>query len=88
MNRLYEYRGYTLDVSVGAVCYGQSGRSMLVYRRYEAVVQFGAHDASAPDLACPTLRLGEAGGLPFASEVDALMGGYSAAQRVIDERLR
>jgi len=31
------------------------------------------------------LRFGEAGGHPFASEADALMGGYSAARRIVDD---
>ncbi|PXW22735.1 hypothetical protein C7408_110128 [Paraburkholderia caballeronis] len=85
MNRTYEYRGYRLDVSVEALCFGQAGRTMLARRRYIAVVRFvAAHDATAE---FPTMRLDEAGGQPFASEVDALMGGYSAGQRLIDDRL-
>jgi hypothetical protein len=31
------------------------------------------------------LRFGESGGHPFATEADALMGGYSAARRIVDD---
>jgi hypothetical protein len=31
------------------------------------------------------LRFGEAGGHPFATEADALMDGYSAARRIVDD---
>jgi hypothetical protein len=31
------------------------------------------------------LRFGEAGGHPFVTEADALMGGYSAARRIVDD---
>jgi len=80
---MYEYRGYALEVSVEAVRPDQAGRSMLAaHRRYAAIVTFAASDRPFE-----TLRLSEAGGLPFSVEVDALMGGYSAAQRVIDDHL-
>jgi hypothetical protein len=31
------------------------------------------------------LRFGEAGGRPFKTEAEALMGGHSAAQRIVDD---
>lgn len=83
MMRTYEYHGFTLQIAV------ESGFSFLPVRQpttrhgYVAIVRvFQAGNAVA--ILSP-LRFGEAGGRPFDTEVDALMGGYSAARRIVDD---
>lgn len=85
MNRTYEYRGYTVDVGVEADCDDPAGGAVLARRRYVAVVRI-VESAGAPIRIAP-LKLGEAGGRAFTSEVDALMGGYTAGRRLIDHFL-
>ena len=83
MMRTYEYHGFTLQVTV------ESDFSFPAIKRpaprpgYVAVVRvFQAGTAIA--IFSP-LRFGEIGGRPFDTEVDALMGGYSAARRIVDD---
>jgi hypothetical protein len=83
MMRTYEYHGFTLQITV------ESGLKLLPIKRpatrsgYVAVVRvFQAGNALA--IFSP-LRFGETGGRPFDTEVDALMGGYSAARRIVDD---
>jgi hypothetical protein len=86
MNRTYEYRGYAIHVGVeanGAVALARSSAAR--HHHYAALVRIAAnHDVAA---SLPALKIEDAAGLPFGSDVDALMGGYSAACRLIDERL-
>lgn len=83
MTRTYEYHGFTLVVDVESDFgrpqnAGAAGRPGFV-----AMVRiFQAGRAVA--LFSP-LRFGDAGGRPFATEADALMGGYSAAQKIVDD---
>jgi hypothetical protein len=82
MTRTYEYHGYTLVVAVESGIGSQLGGAAACVG-YVAIVRiFQADNAVA--MFSP-LRFGEAGGLPFVTEADALMGGYSAARRIVDD---
>ena len=88
MNRTYEYRGYAIQVSVeanGAVPLERSEIKRPLYPRYAAMVRIAANDPSV--FPAQALKVGDAAGLPFNSDIDALMGGYSAACRLIDDKL-
>ena len=82
MMRTYDHHGFTLEVNV------EAGRAVPLLKltveppSYVAVVRvFRAGRAIAT---FSPLRFVEAGGRPFDTEVDALMGGYSAARRIVD----
>jgi len=83
MTRSYDYAGFTLEISV------ESDISIGLHRReatrpgYVAVVRI-YQKANAIAVFSP-LRFGEAGGRPFTTEADALMGGYSAACKIVDD---
>jgi hypothetical protein len=85
MTRTYEYHGYTLVVAVESdfgwrLVGGDAARV-----GYVAIVRiFQAGNAVA---VFSPLRFGEEGGRPFATEADALMSGYSAARRIVDDLL-
>ncbi|MFM0131662.1 hypothetical protein [Paraburkholderia sediminicola] len=73
MTRTYEYHGYTLVVAVESDISSQLGGGATACVGYVAIVRiFQANNAVA--MFSP-LRFGEAGGLPFVTEADALMGG-------------
>jgi hypothetical protein len=83
MMRTYEYQGFTLQVSVESSLSFQPIKRPAARSGYVAVVRvFQAGNAVA--MFSP-LRFGEAGGRPFDTEVDALMGGYSAARKIVDD---
>jgi hypothetical protein len=83
MTRSYDYEGFTLEISVESdVCIGPNRREPK-RSRYVAVVRI-FHKADTVAVFSP-LRFGEARGRPFASEADALMGGYSAACKIVDD---
>ncbi|MCP3724222.1 hypothetical protein M3I53_13950 [Paraburkholderia sp. CNPSo 3272] len=84
MNRTYEYRGYTIRVGVEANGTVPLERPGIERPRYAAVVSITALDERAFPL---PLKIDTAAGLPFHSDIDALMGGYSEARRLIDEQL-
>ena len=83
MQRTYEYKGFTLDVRVEA----DFEMPALPHRPrsvgYVALVKILHGDA--PLAALSPLRLGDSAGQPFGSEVEALMGGYSAARKIVDD---
>lgn len=82
MTRTYEYHGYTIVVAVESDFSSQLGGAA-ARGGYVAIVRiFQADNAVA--MFSP-LRFGEAGGLPFVTEADALMGGHSAARRIVDD---
>lgn len=83
MNRTYEYEGFTLEVSVESDFSWQQIPAPARGTGFVATVRvFQAGQAVA--LFSP-LRFGDTGGRPFATEADALMGGYSAAQKIVDD---
>jgi hypothetical protein len=83
MTRRYEYHGFTVEVSVESDFLFRPSERMKVHSRYVAIVNV-YRDNHAITTFSP-LRFGVAGGQPFAIEVDALMGGYSAARGIIDD---
>ncbi|WP_296650026.1 hypothetical protein [Paraburkholderia sp.] len=83
MLRSYEYNGFTLEVSVEVDVSIQLGKGMQSVPGYVAVVRV-FRDRSAVAIFSP-LRFGEVRGRAFATEADALMGGYSAARKIVDD---
>ncbi|CAE6843924.1 hypothetical protein R75461_07158 [Paraburkholderia nemoris] len=79
MNRTYRYHGFDVEVAVEADLswrVGRSGGHVAVVRICKAG---GALAVFSP------LRFGESQGKPFFSKTDALMGGYSAGRRIVDD---
>ncbi|MEM5328821.1 hypothetical protein VSR34_19810 [Paraburkholderia sp. JHI2823] len=84
MYRSYEYGGFTLEVSVDvdAVRIGPVREAQAV-PVYVAVVRI-SRDGHAMAIFSP-LSFGVPRGSPFSSEIDALMGGYSAGRKIVDD---
>jgi len=83
MARTYEYHGYTLEVTVESdFAWPQAGAKASRVGFVAIVRIFQAGTAVA---VFSPLRFGEAGGRPFATEADAMMAGYSAARRIVDD---
>jgi hypothetical protein len=83
MNRNYHYHGFDVEVAVEADFNWLGGRSALSSVGYVAVVRI-CKEGAALAVFSP-LRFGESPGKPFLSEADALMGGYSAGRRIVDD---
>ena len=85
MTRTYDYAGFTFEVSVESEFSAGPNRreGKQAHPGYIAVVKiFQAGNAVA---VFSPLRFGELGGRPFATQIDALMGGYSAARKIVDD---
>ncbi|RQS68471.1 hypothetical protein DID96_19665 [Burkholderia sp. Bp8963] len=81
--RTYEHLGFTLEVTVESDFSLRPVQPTGLRPGYVAVVRvFQAGHAIAT---FSPLRYGDAGGRPFDTEVDAMMGGYSAARRIVDD---
>lgn len=83
MKRIYDYLGFDIEVGVeahlGPADPGKS-RDGLGYLAIVTITKAGQ------PVSCFTpLRLGEADGRPFRNEADAVMGGFSAGRRLIDD---
>ncbi|WP_087754108.1 hypothetical protein [Paraburkholderia caledonica] len=83
MKRIYEYKGFQIDVEPEPVWKPGDGASLTGPEGYLAVVRISTQTASVPIFA--PLRLTGERSKPFATEAEALMAGYSAGQRVIDD---
>lgn len=83
MIRVYEYSGFSLEVDVEAHSAGQ--RDFAVSHRHGFVATIRIFRAGDAVAFFSPLRFGEAGGRPFRTDVDALMGGFSAACKIIDD---
>ncbi|HTR08879.1 MAG TPA: hypothetical protein VMJ11_19955 [Paraburkholderia sp.] len=83
MTRSYDYEGFTLEISVESDI--SIGLKKLEPARagYVAVVRI--FQAATTVAVFAPLRFGEVGGRPFTTESDALMGGYSAARKIVDD---
>jgi hypothetical protein len=84
MPQTCEYNGFTLHVAI------QSDFHPLSSRRdanpaYVAVVRICEPGTSRSRFSA--IRLAETGGRGFASEAEALSGGFMAAQRMVDDLL-
>jgi hypothetical protein len=81
MKRIYSYRGFDVTVELEAVWETSGNVTVLPPKGFVAVVHIVMAGTTRPMVA--PIRLGTDGPL-FASEAEALMVSYSAAQRVID----
>ncbi|MEX3954128.1 hypothetical protein AB4Y45_46025 [Paraburkholderia sp. EG287A] len=82
MTQSYDYEGLRLEIAVKPDITRPSGLEP-ARPGYVAVVRI-FQKANTVAVFSP-LRFGEAGGRPFATEADALAGGYSAACRIVDD---
>ena len=85
MTRTYEYHGYTLVVAVESDLSWRQAGGTAARVGYVAIVRI--FQAGATLAVFSPLRFGEARGHLFATEAEALMGGYSAARRMVDDLL-
>ena len=86
MTRSYDYEGFTLKISVESDIRIGPDRREPTRPGYVAIVRiFQAANAVA---VFSPVRFGEAYGRPFETEADALMGGYSAARKLVDDLFR
>jgi hypothetical protein len=84
MFRHYEYKGYV--VSIGVETRVRLQRRAPCLQNFTAVVQVAGGCTAMP--LTPPLRLAGRTGVDFHTEADALMGGYAAGQRLVDDLLR
>jgi hypothetical protein len=80
--RKYQYKGYELDVAVQAD-FRWSRENVRSPTGYVVVVTISRMGAAVSTFS--PLRLGDSGGRSFSSDADALMVGYSAARRIVDD---
>ena len=83
MMRRYEYEGFTLEVTVESDFRLGPNTRALANADYVAVVKIyqGVNSVAV----FSSLRFGEAKGRPFATEADAVMGGLTAARKIVDD---
>jgi hypothetical protein len=87
MKRLYQHRGHTIDVSVEAQCpaYPTQGNPTAT-PDYIAVLMIYSEESDAVPMLGP-LRVERTTERVFASEAEALMGGFSEGRRIVDLRI-
>ncbi|CAB3785983.1 hypothetical protein LMG28688_02168 [Paraburkholderia caffeinitolerans] len=78
MKRTYQYRGHTLHVSVETVCHTRKGVAALDH----VALLLISSDETMP---YASLRIDRVAGRPFASEAEALMGGYGVGRSIVDK---
>jgi hypothetical protein len=83
VNRTYDYHGFDIEVAVETDFRWKAGSSAKNSVGFVAVVRISK--AGAAVAVFSPLRFGESQGKPFLSEADALMGGYSAGRRIVDD---
>ena len=83
MTQTFEYQGFTLVVDVEADIGWERNASPTRRAGFVSTVRI-LRAGTAIALFSP-LRFGDAGGRPFVTEAEALMGGYSAAQKIVDD---
>lgn len=84
MERTYQYKGFPMVVAVESN-FSWTQRAGTASPAYVAVVTI--ERTGNPVAIVSPLRLGDAGGKAFSTEGDALMTGYSAARRIVDDLL-
>jgi hypothetical protein len=85
MTHAYQYRGFDIAVGIETDSSWKGVRGASATVGYVAIVRI-SEAGSGVALFSP-LRFGESQGKPFISEIDALMSGYSAGRRVVDDLL-
>jgi hypothetical protein len=83
MKRIYKYKGFEVSVVLEPVWKAAGGVTLLPPLGYIAIVHIRL--AGVP-MAGPIRLTGDAQ-RPFPREPDALMAGFSAGQRVVDDML-
>ncbi|WP_233888731.1 hypothetical protein [Paraburkholderia flagellata] len=83
MTRSYDYEGFTLEISVESDFSIGLKKPEPAKPGYVAVVRI--IQATNTVAVFSPLRFGEVCGRPFATEADALMGGFSAARKIVDD---
>ncbi|MFM0501856.1 hypothetical protein [Paraburkholderia caffeinilytica] len=83
MKRIYEYRGVQITVELEPVPTFKDGAVLPVSERFLAIVQVKTASAGVPLFA--PLRLADDRSNYFSSQAEALMAGYSAGQRLVDD---
>jgi len=85
MKQTYQYQGFDIAVAVETDLSRKDANGEPASVGYVAIVTI-SRIAAAVAVFSP-LRFGESQGTPFTSEHDALMSGYSAGRRVVDDLL-
>lgn len=85
VTRTYHYHGFDIEVAVETDFSWKAGPGASTSVGFVAVVNISK--AGAPVTVFSALRFGESPGKAFLSEADALMGGYSAGRRIVDDLL-
>ena len=85
MNQTYQYQGFDIAVAVETELSRKDTSGVPVSIGYVAIVTISRTGAAVAVFS--PLRFGESQGKPFISEIDALMSGYSAGRRVVDDLL-
>ena len=85
MIHAYQYHGFDIAVAIETDFSWKGVRGVSATVGYVAIVRI-SKAGSGVALFSP-LRFGESQGKPFISEIDALMSGYSAGRRVVDDLL-
>ncbi len=87
MKRLYQHRGHAIDVSVEAQCpaYPTQDNPCAV-PDYVALLTIYSDESNAVPMQGP-LRIERTTERVFASEAEALMGGFSEGRRIVDMKI-
>ncbi|TCG08401.1 hypothetical protein BZM27_12745 [Paraburkholderia steynii] len=86
MDRIYPYKGYTIRVTVEPHTEPALRGVMMRETGFASVVEVFRADATVPGFS--PVRLTDADGRWFGAEADALMGGFSAGQRMVEDLLK
>ena len=83
MKRTYVYKGFEITVELETVWETSHSITVRAPHGYVAIVHIGkaGHPAIAP------IRMSAGNQQPFATEGEALMTGFSAGQRLVDDTL-
>jgi hypothetical protein len=85
MKKLYAYEGFEVSVKLLPGGKASSGTILSAPQGFIAVVQIRVAGATRPMIA--PIRLTANDRHPFATEAEALMAGYSAGKRIVDDTL-
>ncbi|WP_321889346.1 hypothetical protein [Paraburkholderia bannensis] len=87
MKRLYQHRGHAIDVSVEAQCPAYpTQNNPAATPDYIAILTIYPDESDAMPMLGP-LRVDRTTERAFASEAEALMGGFSEGRRLVDRQI-
>ena len=86
MERAYPYKGYYIRICIEACSESVVHGAVSHDAGFVSVVKIFRIGANIPIL--PPLRLGETGGQPLETLADAILNGFAAGRRLVDERLQ